>query len=187
MDAALVRDELYGFETRSQDLRRKPESKRKTYDIKQMWQRTHEIINLAALGYKQTEIASILNITPQTVSNTLNSRLGSDKLSDLRGERDLRAQATVEKVRTLTEQALEVYREIFDDESGECTMKDKKAVADTILLELSGLRAPTKIQSQSVHTVLTAEEIAEFKKRGIQAAKESGLVIDVDVETEESE
>ena len=48
MDSALARNELYGYETRDLDLRRKDE--RKTYDIKQMWQRTHEIINLAALG-----------------------------------------------------------------------------------------------------------------------------------------
>jgi len=58
-------------------------------------------------------------------------------------------------------------------------------VADTVLLELSGLRAPTRIQSHSVHTVLSAEELEEFKKRGIAAARESGLVIDVPPETKQ--
>ena len=174
-----TRNGLYGFEFRDVDKRRVDPEERKTYEVKQLWQRSHEIVNLAARGYKQTEIAEILNITPQTVSNTLNSELGQHKLSDIRLERDEEAKKISEKVRILTKRALEVYHEIFDDESGECSLRDKKAAADTVLLELSGLRAPTKIQSQHVSTTLTLEELEEFKRRGIQAAKESGLVIEV--------
>ena len=77
----------------------------------------------------------------------------------------------------LTVTALNTYHEIFDDESGECSLKDKKAAADTVVLELSGLRAPTKIQSQSLNMHLTNEELEEFKKRGMKAAEESGMII----------
>ena len=159
-----TRNGLYGFEMLEQDNRRSPE--RQTPQIKQLWQRSHEIINLAARGFKQTEIAEILNIHPQTVSNTLNSELGERKLSELRFGRDEEARIVAEKIRVLRDKALQVYNEMFDDDSGECTMKDKKAVADTVVLELSGLRVPTKIQSHSVHTTLTYEEIEEFKARG---------------------
>lgn len=178
-----TRNGLYGFEFRKPDLRRKPVGERKTYDIQQLWQRNHEIVNLAARGFKGTEIAEILNINQQTVSNTLNSELGQCKLSDIRLERDEETKKISEKIRTLTDKALNVYHEIFDDESGELGLKDKGNFATSFLGEMSGLRAPTKIQSQSISTVLTAEELEEFKVRGIAAARASGLIVDVESES----
>lgn len=184
MEGVQTREGLYGFEFRDVDQRRSEE--RKTYDIKALWQRNHEIINLAARGFKGTEIAEILNIHPQTVSNTLNSELGQRKLSELRLGRDEEAKKTCEKIRVLTDKALSVYHEIFDDDSGESSLKDKKAVADTVALELSGLRAPTRIQNQSVNMTLTREELEGFKKRGIEAAREAGMIVDVEPEQSDS-
>lgn len=182
MEGVPTRKGLYGFEYREPDQRRVDE--RKSPNIKSLWQRNHEIVNLSARGFKNTEIAEILNITPQTVSNTLNSELGERKLSELREGRDEEAKKVQEKIRVLTEKALNVYHEIFDDESGECSLKDKKAAADTVALELSGLRAPTRVQSQSVNMHLTSDELEAFKKRGMKAAAESGIQIK---ETEKSE
>jgi len=185
MEDVQTRNGLYGFEFRDMDLRRVPEGEeKKTYNIKQLWQRSHEIINLAAQGYKNTDIAEILGITPATVSLTLNSELGQKKLSDIRFGRDEEAKKTSEKIRILTAKAIQTYHEIFDNENGEATLKDRKDVADTVLLELSGLRAPTKIQTSSVSTVLTADEIEAFKNRGLKAAKEAGLDNVVDVTPE---
>jgi DNA-binding CsgD family transcriptional regulator len=169
---------------REQDQRRVPREERKTYDIKQMWQRHHEIVNLAAQGFKQVEIAEILNIHPQTVSNTLNSTLGEEKLEVLRTERDEDVRKTVEKVRVLKDKALKIYHTILDgvDENGnsvDISMRDRKDVADTVLLELSGLRVPTKIQSSNI--TMTATELEELKQRGIQTMRESGLIIDAEV------
>ena len=108
---------------------------------------------------------------------TLNSELGQKKLSDIRLSRDEEAKKTSEKIRILTAKAIQTYHEIFDNESGEATLRDRKDVANTVLLELSGLRAPTKIQS--VQTVLSAEELREFRERGLRAAKEAGATIDI--------
>ena len=130
------------------------------------------------------EIATILNVIPETVSNTLNSDLGEKKLSEIRLERDEGTKRLVEKVRVLTDKALNVYQELFDDESGEATLKDKKDGAKDVLLELSGLRAPTRIQSHHVSTVLTAEELEAFKLRGIEAGRNAGMIVDVEVEKE---
>jgi DNA-binding CsgD family transcriptional regulator len=66
-----TRNGLYGFEFREPDKRRKSAEERKTYDIKQLWQRNHEIVNLAAMGYKGTEIAKILNINQQLVTHLI--------------------------------------------------------------------------------------------------------------------
>jgi predicted transcriptional regulator len=186
-----TRNNLYGFDYLEPDSRRRDdqydldengESKPLVYEIKQLWQRSHEIVNLSAIGYKNKEIAEILNISPVTVSNTLNGKLGQHKLSEIRQDRDIEAKKTVEKIRVLTNKALNVYHEIFDNESGESTARDRKAVADTVILELSGLRAPTKVQSLSVHTTLTRDEIESFKERGIKAAQVHNPVIDVESE-----
>lgn len=175
-----TRNGLYGFEMRDIDRRRVPKGGRKVYDIKQLWQHNHEIINLSVRGFKNSEIARMLNLEPQTVSNTLNSELGQHKLSDMRLERDEETKKVSEKIRDLTDKALDTYNKIFDDESGELGLKDKGHFATSFLNEMSGLRAPTRIQSQSVHTTLTAEELEEFKMRGIKAARASGLIVDVE-------
>ena len=172
-----LRDNLYGFETREPDQRRADPEERKSYNIKQLWQRNHEIINLSVRGFKHSDIAKILNIDPVTVSQTVNSDLGKHKISELRRSRDEEAKVVCEKIRVLTDKALETYHEIFD--SDHATLKDKKAVADTVILELSGLRVPTKIQSHSLSAHLTAAELEEFKQRGIAAARESGKIVNV--------
>ena len=177
-----TRNNLYGFEYLEPDKRRLEEGQERKFEVKQLWQRSHEVINLCARGYKNSEIAQILNISPVTVSNTLNGKLGQHKLSEIRGDRDIEAKKTVEKIRVLTYKALNVYHEIFDNESGAATIKDQKSVADTVVLELSGLRVPTKVQSHSIHTALSKDEIESFKARGKSAADHSGIVIDVESE-----
>lgn len=187
MEGVQTRNGLYGFEFRDVDQRRTPEDMpRKQYEIKALWQRSHEIINLLARGYKQCDVAEILNISEACVSMTANSELGQKKLADIRNVRDEDAKKTSEKIRILTAKAIETYHEIFDNEDGAATLKDRKDVADTVLLELSGLRAPTKIQSSSINMTLTSEEIEAFKNRGNKAAKESGFedAIDVTLEVE---
>jgi len=176
MEGVATRRSLYGFDMREPDLRRK-DGERKTHNIKQLWQWSHEILNLAVRGMKPVEIAEILNITPQTVSNTLNSDLGMQKLSEMRKKRDEDTYDTVKEIDDLTKKALDVYHEIFDDKMESHAMKKK--VADTVTLELSGLRVPTKIHSGNFNVIATLEEIEEFKKRGIKAARESGMIIDL--------
>lgn len=173
------REGLYGFEFRKQDKRRTSLSEHKSFDITQLWQSNHEIINLTARGFKQTEVADILNISISTVKRTLNSELGMLKMSEIRLERDAEAKRVSEKIRVITNKALKVYHEIFDDESGECGLKDKGEFAKHFLNDMSGLRAPTKVQSVSAHFTLTDEELNSFKERGMKAADEIGVAIDV--------
>jgi len=175
-----TRNGLYGFEFREPDERRVEE--RKTPDIKALWQRNHEIVNLAARGFKGTEIAEILHIHPQTVSNTLNSELGQKKLSEIRLERDDETKKVTEKIRVITNKALNIYQEAFDDEI-ELTIMDKVKVANTVMLELSGHRAPIKTQTLSAHMQLSPEELQGFKDRGIAAGLKSGRIINVEPET----
>lgn len=175
-----TRDGLYGLEYRELDQRRVDSSERKTYDIKSMWQRHHEIVNLAATGMKEADIARVLNITLQTVSNTLNSMLGKTKLSELRQVRDEETRLRMEQIQILTDKALATYYEVFENPSGEYTPKDKIHTADTVLLELSGMRVPTKIHSASI--TMTPDDLREIKERGLKAMREAGMIVDVEPE-----
>ena len=173
--ATTARNSLYGFEMREPDLRRSDE--RKSYDIKQLWQRSHEIVALALQGFKQTEISKTLNISPATVSNTLNSKLGMEKLSSMRGERDEEAIAFNAEIIKLRDKALKVYHDIFDNDSISPNLK--KATADTIVMDIAGHRAPTRTATVSAHYTATPDEIEAFKQRGLQAARESGMLIEI--------
>lgn len=183
MEDVKRRDNLYGFEFREIDERRVPSEERKTYDIKQLWQRNHEIINLVARGLDHNVVAEILGVTPATVGNTVNSELGKRKLSEIRLSRDEETKKVSEKIREITNRALDTYNNLFD-QNNDLSTKDKGNFALEFLKEMSGHRAPTKVQAHSVHTTLTAEELTDFKQRGLKAAQESGLIIDVEPKDE---
>lgn len=180
-----VRESLYGFRIRERDKRESAPGTRR-HEIKKLWSRSHEIINLDSLGYRHSEIAKMLDIKPQTVSNTLNSQLGREVCAEVRKTRDEEYETLRDDALELTKKAMKVYHEIFDepDVTGRVPLKMKKETADTVVLELSGLRAPTQIQSQSMNMTLTPEDIEAFKQRGIAAAKAAGNLIEVKGEGE---
>ena len=167
---------LYGFEFREVDNRRS--DRKGTYDIKQLWQRSHEILGLALQGLKQREIAKILGVSEITVSNTLNSTLGKEKLSAMREGRDGEFVKLNEKIRKLVDKSLKVYENLMDTPSTDAKLK--KETADTVVMDIAGMRAPVKTESKSLTLHATTEEIEEFKKRGIQAARESGFLVELE-------
>ena len=168
--------DLYGFEVRVPDKRRVPVGTR-SWNIKQLWQRSHEIIRLSLTGMKNVEIAKVLNITPATVSATLNSELGREKISGMRKELDDNTINVSLEVSRLAEKAIATYDEIFDSDTVSINLK--KDTADTVLMDLGGHRAPTKIDSRQFSMTATLDEIEEFKERGIEAARELGMIVEV--------
>jgi hypothetical protein len=184
-DQIVYRRSLYGFEMRETDYRR-DEAGRKTHEIKQVWQRNHEILRLALLGHKYVDIAATLSISAQTVSNTLNSQLGMEKLSEMRAKRDADSIEVAEEVKKLFPKALEIYEEILYSNSDEVSHELKLKAANNVLMDLGGHKAPTKIQGQFVHGHLTAEDLNVIKERGKEAAKARGLLVieEDDLETE---
>jgi predicted transcriptional regulator len=172
-----ARETLYGFKVREPDKRRNPNGR--SVDIKSLWDRQHEILNLNALGYKGSEIAKLLGIHPVTVSNCLNSTLGKEAKSDIRKERDDEYEQLREEVLELTKKGLEVYKKILENVSV-YGAKLQKETADTVVLELAGMRAPTRIDTRSMHMSVTTDEIEEFKRRGIEAARVSGRLVKLD-------
>ena len=172
-----VRESLYGFPIREPDKRRNPNGR--VVDIKQLWSRQKEIIRLDSLGYKGSDIASMLNIDPATVSNCLNSTLGKEAKENIRALRDLEYEDLLDDVIELTKKSMKVYEEILDNNSKNIPLDLRKETADTVALELAGMRAPTKIESQHVGTVLTADELLEIKARGKAVSLAMGKAIDI--------
>lgn len=183
MSEPVTRTSLYGFETREVDNRRT--GRENCFDIKQLWQRSHEIIGMALSGMNQKDIARTLGVSEATVSNTLNSTLGMEKLSDMRGERDKHYVELNRRIKEAAIKAVKTYHEIFDNPGGDPELKKK--TADTVLLDIAGLRAPTRVESKSMNITATREEIEEFKRRGRKAAEESGKLILIDGNLNEEE
>jgi DNA-binding transcriptional regulator LsrR (DeoR family) len=148
-------------------------SSRRTYEVKNLWQLHHEIIDLAMTGMKQTEIAAQLGCTSQTVSNTLNSTLAKEKMELLRGSRDMDAVYYQESLAELARKATEIYHEILDAEEG-VSPALKVQVANTVLLDLAGLGAPKKVDVRT--TTYTAQDVEQLKQRGLAAARACGIL-----------
>lgn len=173
----VARDSLYGFEMKGRDKRRAEPGERKSHDINMLWQRNHEILRLALVGLKSTQIAEILGIHKQTVSNTINSDLGKQKLSLMRKERDEDVIDVVKEVAKMFPKALEIYNKVLD---GEDVTKMQKDTADTVVMDIGGHRAPSRTESKGGFLHMTPADIESFKKRGIEAARTSGLIVDAE-------
>lgn len=154
------------------DRRRSPERK---FDIKQLWQRNHEIIRLAFLGWKHKDIADHLGITAVTVSNTVNSTLGKDKLNLMTGNRDAETLDVMEEIQSMVPKALKVYDKILDEDS-QASMTLQKNTADTVLKDILGNVAPKKFEGRFMHAHLGEETLDRIKERGRAAAAAAGVL-----------
>lgn len=158
------------------DRRRRPE---RSFDIKQLWQRNHEIIRLAFLGWKHKDIATHLGITPTTVSNTVNSTLGKDKLNLMTGTRDAEILDVMKEIQTMVPKALKVYDQILEEDSS-APWSLKKSTADTVLKDILGNVAPKRVEGKFMHAHLGEETIDRIKERGRAAAQAAGILAESD-------
>lgn len=150
---------------------------RKTYDIKSLWEKNHEILRLKFLGWKNHEIAGRLGLTEATVSNTVNSSLGKKKMGMLQDARDADTVDISKKLADLAPAAVAVYEDILAEESA-ATLHLKKSTADTILKDLLGYAAPKKIEGRFAHAHIDVETIEEIKRRNRAAAAAAGILVE---------
>ena len=154
------------------DRRRSPE---RTFDIKQLWQRNHEILRLAFLGWKHKDIADHLDITAVTVSNTVNSTLGKDKLNLMTGSRDAESLDVMTEIQNMIPKAVKVYDQILEEDSP-ASWTLKKTTADTVLKDILGNVAPKRVEGKFMHAHLGEETIDRIKERGRAAAAAAGIL-----------
>lgn len=139
------------------------------------------------LGLKEKEIAQQMGVCTVTVSNTINSTLGKEKMAIMRGARDADTIDVAKRMQEIIPKALAVYEKILTEEAekgkpanGGASIALQKQTADMVLREFSGLAVPKKLLVG--HAAITPEFLKELKEQGIQAARECGLVHDIEVE-----
>lgn len=144
------------------------------YEIQHMWERHHEIVRLTLLGHGQTEVAELLDVTPQTISNTLNSKIVRDKLQIMRAERDASTVDVAAAIKNLAPKAVQMLETFLQpDSTAPDTIKFRAAVD---MLDRNGYAAPKVIETKNLHGVFTRDDLEEIKKRGRQLALEAGIL-----------
>ena len=137
-----------------------------TYALTQLQERHHEILRLVALGLKNTQVADRLNITPQTVSNVINTPLAQAKLRLLRNRRDSQTVNVAEKIKDLEPVAVGVLEECLTGDDVPYPVKAK--VADLVLGDYGGRKKAPQQQRP-----LVTRHLAEIRER----AKDSGYLV----------
>ena len=141
------------------DARFNPEGRK--YQIKSIWDLHHEIMRLAVLGWKGTEIAQQLGCTPATVSNTLGSELVKRQLEVMRGARDADTIDILAEIKRMAPGALKRIESII-----ESTASDRNSLVAAIdIMDRAGYAAPKVIEGRFTNVHLTVEEIEDIKHR----------------------
>lgn len=142
------------------------------YELRKLRGRHHLILQLAARGYKNVDIAKALSITEVTVSYTLNSELGKQKLAALMDKGDLSAVDVILEFQELAPIAVGVLEEILLNDTAKDS--DRLSAADKIL---NGAGVAKKHSLDiNIHHV-TDDEIKEAKLRARKNASLAGFII----------
>ena len=78
---------------------------------------------------------------------------------------------------------MKTYEKILD---GQQVSGLQKSTCDTLVMDIGGHRAPTKIAGQHLVAHATVAELEEVKKRGRAAALASGMLVEIPGETDDS-
>jgi len=176
---------MYGSRSNDRRTAASRGEQRETYNIVQLQQRHHEILNKHLLGFKNVEIAQQLNITEVSVSGVIGSELGQAKLRDMREERDAGQFDVMKEIKVLAEDAVKVYKYILQEDQAGLALKKK--TADTVL-EMQGYGGKTvKLEGSISHLLTSSSDIQEAIARGLAAARSSGLVVDAEIIPDRSE
>lgn len=144
----------------------------KSWEIKELRGLHHTIIRLHCSGMGNKDIADQLGITPQTVSNTINSQIGKQQIAIMQASLDA---SFIETQRHLNELAplavLALGSLIIDkDEPGAVKVRAAKEVLD---------RTGHSGVQKHLHAHVTSDEIAAIKERALATGQ---IVRDEDVE-----
>jgi len=161
-------------------IRRKREHRQ--YSVQALHERHHQMLRLALIGHQTSEIAEILGVTPQNVSDVLNSPLAAEQLSVMKVAADTKA---IDIARMLQEEApkcLELLKQIREGKelSGERpTLKLRMEAAES-LLDRQGTSKIQNIRGLVGHAIVTDEVLQEIKEKATaakRAAQRDGNVI----------
>jgi hypothetical protein len=161
------------------DHRRNPDGNQ-TYDVTRLWESHGEVCRLIAAGVKSNiKIATLLGITPQTVSNIRNSPIAQAKIAELIAARDKDAMDVARRVAELAPLAVDVMKQnlqyALNDDSGSIDLAKlgQSAAADVLSAAL-----PKKVQGTIIHGHMTLRRIEEIKKKAFAPIEVEAEVIE---------
>lgn len=128
------------------------------YEIKQMWERHHQIARLLVLGWSNMQVATHLGITPQTVSNARNNPEVKRQIDLLSARADNSIVDVSKRIQDLAPRALNVMEEVMDD----AEFSTRRLAAKDIL-EMAGYKAISRLAIATAR--LSAEDIEDIKAR----------------------
>jgi hypothetical protein len=148
------------------------QGKQRKYEVQHLYDKHHQVLRLTALGtMKPKDIARIVNLSPQMVSNIVNSTIGQDILKVIRGSLDKQLIDISQAIKELAPRAVETISELLESEDARVRLK-----AATDILDRSGYAAPKNLNISHTHRV-SQEDIEEIKRR----CMESGLLSTVEI------
>ena len=158
----------------------KPAAEERKYEIQNIWDTHRNIMRLLVMGMHNVDVARECNVTPQTVSNVLNSTICRRQMDLMRAAADCDAVAVASRIQEIAPLALQTLEELMYE--GNDNVKLKVA---TDLLDRAGHAAVKTVRTENTSLHLTRDDILDIKNR----AKSIGLCreepIDVEVVNEE--
>jgi len=152
---------------------------RKTFEVSEMWELHHEIVRRLVLGQKNVEIAKALNVSQAMISYTRNSKVVQKQLDLMTAARDADVIDVSKRIRENGPSALAYLEDIIEDR-GETYGHALAAKTAESMLDRGGYAAPKRVEGVIAH--FTKDEIEELKKQAVESGRDTGLVIEAEVE-----
>ena len=160
-----------------------PGTVRKTQTVREMNERHHEVARMVVLGYRNTEIAKILNITKEFVCAVRNAPPVKEQVAILTGARDAETVDVARQIQIALPECVKYLTETVPDVDLSDGLRSRNAFG---LLAIGGHSVTKNINVRGVHAILTADDIKEIKENAAEVAIEIGVMAETDAGTEES-
>lgn len=167
----------YSRTPRGRDLRRAIDpTKKRGWQVNEMWESHHEIARRILLGGKNVDIAKAMGISEVQVSNVRNSHVVKEKLAVMAAARDADTIDLAKEILELAPIAIKRVKEALT--TGK--VKDQVLSGSSILKEANGILdrqigKPTQtINTRNLHGYITNEDMDRIKARAAELAGASG-------------
>lgn len=155
---------------------RRNEDGSRQYEVQEIQALHREILRLKLLGLTNIEIGAQLDITPQTVSNTVNSSICREHLNGLQEARDADATDVVETIKQVLPDCLQVLQDIV---KGTTPVKPMdRALVARDLLDRGGYGKVTNIRSVNSNMHLTVADLDEIQRRAEEKRAQREATVD---------
>lgn len=158
-----------------------------------MSDRHHAIVRMATLGYKNTEIAQKLGITPESVGQVRRSPIAKLKTGEIQDRLYEEAFDAAKEIQATLPAAIKIMQRIVNDgelrEGDEWCSTDRghQLQAAKDLLGMNGFAPIKKVESKSISAHLSGEDIDRLVQDAIDAGMEQGQIYIEGEVVEESE